>query len=108
MLGEPRVGARFLENEATVLVTEAKFKRHDIRAAIDDAWIFDSSSLHRKYPQPSTSIDKDDLKIDSRDGPIKHRGVWLGFNGGIRSVIVDQSIAYSRTEVVRFDDMFRG
>jgi hypothetical protein len=31
-----------------------------------------------------------------------------GFNRGVRSVNADLSVAYSVTEVARFDDMFRG
>jgi hypothetical protein len=69
---------------------------------------FDSLIKHRTYFQPSTSMDEDDPKIDSSNGPIKkHKEVWLGFNRGVRLMISDQLVGCSETKVVIFDDMFR-
>jgi hypothetical protein len=70
---------------------------------------FDSSILYRTHFQPSTSVDKDVPKIDLSNGSIiNHKDLWLGFDGCVQSVIADQSVACSGTEVVRFDDMFSG
>jgi hypothetical protein len=43
-------GARFLDDEAIVSVTEAEFKRCDAHVEMDMC-IFDSSILHRTYLQ---------------------------------------------------------